>query len=147
MIFLDKDRKQNIEQYVAHLKDTYAAQFPFGLICEEAGIDLLENRALDFAYAFHFPDRRGIVYDPGIRQSLLQYYLTKKLSHHLLGHFERETPIWKAEKEADCFTAAAIRPPWLMVETPLWTSLLISSSMLQRRLANHYSRLDQPLLL
>ena len=131
----------NIEQYVASLKNAYNAEksFPFREICLDAEIELIENSYLYHAYAFKFNDnKRGILYDPTLRPMNLRYYVTKKLSHHLLRHFEREAPICLAEREAAYFAAAAVDSPLLTIDTPPWTSLLFSHYKIKRMLANHY---------
>lgn len=149
ILFRDRNVKTNIEQYVAFLKHAYNREelFPFREICLDAGIDLIESRYVGYAYAFTFPDRRGIIYDPGIRQLALNYYLTKKISHHLLRHFDRKLPVCLAEREAEYFAVAAIDPPLVILEAPSWISLIFFSNNVQRRLTNFYSRPDKPLLL
>jgi len=146
MIF-PKELKTNIGQYVAFLKNSYnTSSFPFQDICLDAGIELIENSYLHHAFRFN-DNKRGILYDPTLRSTPLRYYVTKKISHHLLLHFERETPICLAEREAEYFAATAIDLPFLVIDAPPWTSLLFSSNKVKRMLASHYSRPDQPLLL
>ena len=117
--FRDKKKiKANLEGYVASLRTAYGTG---GLllwqeICSDAGIELLQNRYIWNTWAFKFEDgQRGILYNPALPRYPLAYNLTKKVSNHLLGHFEGEPPIYLVETEAHYFAAAAVGVPFITV--------------------------------
>ncbi|MDP3698988.1 MAG: hypothetical protein Q8R47_05365 [Nanoarchaeota archaeon] len=151
--FHDKKKiKVSIEDYVASWRAAYGtgSLFPFQEICSNAGIELLQSRN-GTAWAFKFENGpRGVAYDPHLPGYPLIYNLTKKISHHLLGHFEREPPIYLAEAEAHYFAAAAINVPLITlrcIHAPPWYGLFVSKEKIKRDLANHYSLKEKPVLL
>ncbi len=152
--FRDKKKiKASIEEYVASLKTDYgnSNHLPLQKICSDAGIELLQNRFISDAWAFKFENRiRGVVYDPTMQTYPLLYHLTKKVSHHLLNHFERESPICVLEAEAHYFSAAVINISFLTLRSiyaPSIYSLFISKETIKQSLADHYSLDNKPWLL
>lgn len=152
--FRDKKKiKASIEEYVASLKTDYGNDnLPLQEICNDAGIELLQNRFLSDARAFKFKNGvRGVVYDPTIQTYPLLYNLTKKVGHHLLGHFEREPPIYLLEAEAYYFSAAAMNIPFLTLRGTIYFpsvySLFISKEKIKQSLADHYSLDNKPELI
>ena len=145
--FRDKKKiKASIEEYVASLKTDYGNDnyLPLQEICNDAGIELIQSQSLSDARAFKFKNGvRGVVYDPTMQTYPLLYNLTKKVSHHLLNHFERKPPIYLLEAEAHYFSAAAMNIPFLtlrgIIYFPSVYSLFISTEKIKQSLADHYS--------
>ena len=166
--FRDKKKiKASIEEYVASLKTDYGNDnyLPLQEICSDAGIELLQNQQISDArgiksiqkqhlydvWAFKFENGvRGVVYNPAMQGFPLLYGLTKKVGHHLLGHFEREPPICLLEAEAHYFSAAIINVPFLTlrcIDTPPISSLFTSKELIKQSLADHYSLYNKPELI
>lgn len=154
MIFSRDGRiiKKRVEEYVTFLRSFYDGNnLSLQELCNDAGIQLLQDRFISNAWAFQFEDGpRGVVYDPTLPTLPLFYTLTKKVSHHLLRHFEREAPIYLAEQEAHYFAAALLNTPLLTlrcIHAPKWYSLFITQGMIKNYLTDHYSLQKKPILL
>lgn len=152
--FRDKKKiKASIEEFVASLKTDYGNDncLPLQEICSDAEIELLQNRFISDVWAFKFKNGiKGVVYDPTMHTYPLLYNLTKKVSHHLLNHFEREPPICVLEAEAHYFSAAVMNIPFLTLRSiyaPSIYSLFISKEKIKQSLADHYSLDNKPWLL
>ena len=84
----------------------------------------------------------GVILDPWLPEYPLEYLTLKKVSHHLLGHFERKLPVYLSEAESDYFAVAALRVPFItlhcMYGVPL-QALFTSEKEIKKILTKRYS--------